>query len=554
MQDTTTRRFGTAVALVFFVAAVLAYQLPDYRVEPRIGPEDAGLSGRDVAERHCRSCHALPDPSQLPKETWPFVVQWMGNYLGYKKLFKPFGHITAKHLIPNEPLVSQEEMTRLGRYYIEEAPHAREFLIDRERPPPLERYLAAPLADAGDNGEVVTLLHVDEQRGHLYVATANDKKLRIFDRHRELQVVIALETEAIHIDPRDRGFRLTLAGDYARDKHRARIVEYDFADDEWNGLRRRTLASGLHRTVESHSADLDADGRQDLVVVSFGDGFGPGYGKVSVLWARDDFAVRFEAAPEQLNHAQGTLLPGAFDEQVLLDRAGGLGAQVLDLDGDGWLDVLVLATQANNELVVYLGRGGRRFERHVIESQHVSFGYNQFHASDIDLDGHIDLLIVNGNNMEMINPPLRPYHGVRVLLGDGKLGFREAFSFPMYGALTALARDLDADGDVDIAVNSFFPNWFAEEPETFTVLENLGDLRFEPRTFAGDHWGRWLRIAAGDLDGDGKTELYLGSGNTPGGGLNPERPRQWERYRRRLAEVPAVLVLDPQPGSISESH
>lgn len=552
MQDATIRWLGTAVAIVFFAAAVVVYQLPDYLVEPRLGPEDAGLDGREVAERYCGSCHALPDPSQLPKETWPFVIEWMGNYLGYKKLSKPYGHITGKHLIPADPLVSMEEMSRLGQYYIQNAPHARDFLIDREKPPPLERYDAAPLAASGDDGEVVTLLHVDEQRGHLYVATANDKKLRIFDRDLELRVVIGLDSEALHIDPRDRGFRLTLAGDYARDMHRARIVEYDFADDEWNGMRRRVLASGLHRTVESHAADLDADGRSDLVVVSFGDGVGPGYGKVSVLWASEDFDERLADAPEQLDHARGTLLPGAFEEQVLLDRAGGLGAQVLDLDGDGWLDVLVLATQANNELVAYLGRAGRRFERHVIESQHASFGYNQFHASDIDLDGYVDLLIVNGNNMEMKNPPLRPYHGVRVLLGDGKLGFREAVSFPMYGALTALARDLDADGDVDIAVNALYPNWYAKDPETFTVLENLGDLRFEPRTLTGEHWGRWLRIAAGDLDGDGRVELYLGGGNTPGGGLHPERPRQWERYRRRFARVPAVLVLEPRPVPVPD--
>ena len=219
-----------------------------------------------------------------------------------------------------------------------------------------------------------------------------------------------------------------------------------------------------------------------------------------------------------------------------------------DINGDGHLDVLVLATQGYNELVAYLGQGDRRFERHVIETRHVSFGYNQFVVHDVDRDGNLDLVIVNGNNMELKDPPLRPYHGVRVLLGDGQLGFEEAAFFPMYGALTAIVRDLDGDGDVDIAVNSLFPNWYAEEPETFDVLENVGDLRFEPKTLGGEHWGRWLRIAARDLDADGRVELFLGSGNIPGGGLHPERPRQWARYRSRLAEVPAVLALDPVGG------
>ena len=81
------------------------------------------------------------------------------------------------------------------------------------------------------------------------------------------------------------------------------------------------------------------------------------------------------------------------------------------------------------------------------------------------------------------------------------------------------------------------------------MLENVGSegaLAFSPRTLRGEHWGRWLRIAAGDLDGDGAVELFAGSGNVPGGGLNPERPRQWARYRELLAEMPAVLVLDPR--------
>lgn len=545
---------ATGVGLALLLAALYVYPLPDFAEEPPLGPPDSGLSGAEVAQRYCQSCHALPTAEQLPKETWPFAINWMGNYLGYKKLSPPYGHITARHRIPAEPLVSPAEMSRLGRHYIDGAREAKDFVHGRERPPSLAGYAASALPEAGEDGEVVTLLHVDEARGHLYVGLGNAKALLIFDRDRELRVRIALPTEPIHIEPRDRGFRLTMAGDYARDEHDARIADFDFADDEWNGMRQRMLASGLHRTTESRAADLDGDGREDLVVVSFGDGFGAGYGKVSILWATPEYDDRVAAAPPELNRSLGPLLPGAFEEQVLLDRAGGLGAEVVDINGDGHLDVLVLATQGDNELVAYLGQGERRFERHVIDRRHVSFGYNQFLVRDMNGDGHLDLITVNGNNMELKSPPLRPYHGVRVLLGDGALGFEEAAFFPMYGALTAVAQDFDGDGDVDIAVNSFFPNWFAKEPETFDVLENVGDLQFEPQTLGGEHWGRWLRIAAGDLDGDGRVELFLGGGNSPGGGLHPDRPRQWARYRERLAQVPAVLVLDRSSSAPATSN
>jgi len=187
---------------------------------------------------------------------------------------------------------------------------------------------------------------------------------------------------------------------------------------------------------------------------------------------------------------------------------------------------------------------GRRFTRRVLIQEHVSYGFNQFHVLDFDGDGHLDVVTVNGNNMEMRDAPLRPYHGVRIWLGDGALGLREAWHYPMYGAFTAIVRDLDADGDPDIAANAFYPNWYAEEPETFTVLENLGALEFEARTLRGEHWGRWLRIAAGDANGDGRVDLVLGAGNIPGGGLHPGRPRLYQRYRERLENADSLLVLE----------
>ena len=207
--------------------------------------------------------------------------------------------------------------------------------------------------------------------------------------------------------------------------------------------------------------------------------------------------------------------------------------------------------QGTNELAAYLNRGARRFERRVLLQEHVSFGPNEMHVLDFDGDGVLDLVVTNGNNMELPDPPLRPYHGVRVYLGDGALGFREAAFHPMYGALTSVVRDLDGDGDLDLAVNGFYPDWRAEEPETFHVVENLGrspgdDGRFAlaARGLRGEAWNRWLRVEAGDLDGDGRPALYLGAGNVPGGGLNPARPRQWARYRELLAKAPAVLVLE----------
>ena len=74
----------------------------------KVDPHQAGKAptahpGYALALAHCTRCHGLPTPQQLPRETWPFVMTWMSNYLGYTNLYGPFQNNVDSIQIPSHP-------------------------------------------------------------------------------------------------------------------------------------------------------------------------------------------------------------------------------------------------------------------------------------------------------------------------------------------------------------------------------------------------------------------------------------------------------------------
>jgi hypothetical protein len=241
----------------------------------------------------------------------------------------------------------------------------------------------------------------------------------------------------------------------------------------------------LRRPTDTTFADLNGDGREDFIICQFGNRLG------RFSW--------FE-----------NLGDGKFEEHVLADRAGAIRAQVYDANGDGLPDIFVLMGQAREGVFLFLNRGKGTFEQTTLIEQHPAFGYAYFELVDFNHDGHIDLLTVNGDNGEYPSQP-KNYHGIRIYLNDGQNKFFEKWFFPLNGAYKAIARDFDGDGDLDIAAISFFPDYQKSPEESFVYLENKGDWKFEAYTFPQCTAGRWITMDAGDLDGDGDTDIVLGS-------------------------------------------
>ena len=71
-------------------------------------------------------------------------------------------------------------------------------------------------------------------------------------------------------------------------------------------------------------------------------------------------------------------------------------------------------------------------------------------------------------------------------------------------------KDFSGDGQLDIAAISFFSA--TDRPENgFVYLVNQGNLNFKPYTIAQAAQGKWLTMEAGDFDHDGDIDIALGS-------------------------------------------
>src|SRR5258708_7810874 len=250
---------------------------------------------------------------------------------------------------------------------------------------------------------------------------------------------------------------------------------------------------GRHFTDGSAEAGISAVRAAGLGVVC-ADFDGDGWADVYV--ANDAYANQL-----WINQHDGTFRDAALSQGVALNMSGhpeaGMGVVAADLDGDGTLDLFVthLADESN---IMFLNRGkGRGFRdatgRSGTGPSSVPFTGFGVVAFDADLDGDLDLLVVNGRvNRGEVNPESIPPAPWNVLAetklfytNDGQARFTLATA--QAGELATASEvsrglamgDIDDDGDIDVVVSN-------------TGSRSRIYLNQAPRA------GHWLRVRALD--------------------------------------------------------
>jgi hypothetical protein len=257
-------------------------------------------------------------------------------------------------------------------------------------------------------------------------------------------------------------------------------------NDGANHFTNRVLLENVARVTYLAAADLNHDGKLDLVVGQFG------YLQGEVRWM------------ENLGNWE-------FKSHQLLDLPGTIHAPVADLNGDGNLDIVALVAQDSEEVHAFFGDGHGNFRDRVLYgSTNKDYGSSGLSIADINGDGKPDIVYTNGDGFDYATPGSRPWHGVQWLenLGEGKFSYHRVGDFP--GAFSPVVVDLKGDGHKDIVVCSGFNDWTKQDAVSLMCFENDGTNHFTPRILA--HVPTHLIVVkAADLFNDGRIELVTGA-------------------------------------------
>lgn len=449
-------------------------------------PRPTGLSGQELAEIHCGGCHLLPPPELLDKTTWQNgVLPEMAYHLGMRDPLEKLAVLDPDEIAtvlragayPNGPVLAVEDWQKIMRFYVERAPE--KLPPQRARSPVktgLPFFEVRPLREKMTRQPMISLVKIDEARGCVYVGRREKQMLEVYNRSlkktNDLPVSSPVsEVVAMH----DSLFVLQMGIMEPNDRRQGQLLRI-------TGQQQKTVLDSMQRPVQMALSDLDQDGIPDYLICQYGNESG------KLAWYDGK----------------------THEEHLLKTQSGARIAIVRDLNNDGLPDITVLMCQARESISIWYNRGKGVFDENIALQFPPVYGSSCIELADMNSDGHPDILYTNGDNADY-SFTRKPYHGLRIFLNDGQNHFSERFFYPVYGASKALARDFDGDGDPDMALIAFFPDASQHPNEGFLFFENRGGLQFDISTFAEAAGGRWLVMDAGDVDGDGRPDIVLGS-------------------------------------------
>ncbi|AMQ56062.1 FG-GAP repeat domain-containing protein [Algoriphagus sanaruensis] len=478
---------------ILFLGVMGCGQIAERKQPPpslyQLSQQDLNLTGEQLANGYCASCHLKPEPKILDRATWEKVLPDMRKRMGLY-LEEDFGSsVPEDEGVPDGiyskiPFISKEKWEKLQAYYLQNAPEKplpqSEKLEPRKGIPGFE--LIIPNFDFV-RPSLTTMLRVHPETGNLWLGH-RFRSLYELDSKHEFKGLQSIPTDVAPVEifwKNETEFDLLTMGlmDPAND---SLGVFANFSKvKEWEGTPQITH---LMRPVHVERGDWNGDGKDDFVVCEFGNHLG----KLS------------------LHLSNG----GGFEEVILKKDPGARRTIGLDYDKDGDLDILALMTQAKEGIILFENIGEGNFKERQLLGFHPAFGSSDFRFLDINCDGSEEIILVNGDNADQ-SQILKYYHGVRIFERNQSGEFEEKWFYPMHGASGLEVGDFDQDGKMDLIAIAFFPDRRQKPNQNLIYFQQTSSMKLVPHVIKEQMEDHWLTLTKGDVDLDGDEDIIVGS-------------------------------------------
>jgi hypothetical protein len=473
---------------------VACQKKPESTQSTKSDPQSEELAEATIHEvkDFCGFCHGYPPPEAFPRERWFDEVE-QGYELSRifpRGLRAPPQARVARHYLKRAP----EELPLLKPVYAATASSTR---FERQPIVPATPVVAPSLAHiravSWTRPDAREAIVCEMYRGEISLIDfgASPPGVRLLSK----DVAHPGHVEVVDLDGDGHKDLLVanLGNFFPTDEKRGSVVWLRGTPD--GKLTPHTLLVNVGRVADVQAGDFDRDGDLDLIVAAFG-------------WRKVGEVIHLE------NRTTDWSKP-TFSPRVVDPRHGAIHVPVVDLNGDGNLDFIVLLSQEYESVFAYLGDGKGSFRQETIfRGAHPALGSSGIQVIDLDKDGKLDVLMTNGDALD--KTLLRPYHGIRWLRNTGPFPFEERELAAMYGVHRALATDFDGDGDLDIVAVALLP-----EPgytdlrkkynlDAIILLEQTGPgvfVRHRLESEFCDH----ATAEIGDFDGDGRIDFLTGA-------------------------------------------
>ena len=263
----------------------------------------------------------------------------------------------------------------------------------------------------------------------------------------------------------------------------------------WIDITAATIGETKYWTNKVEIADLNEDGRPDLLFANGGDYSTPGKPEPNQVFLNGGPGARFIEATDQVLGSTPDLA------RVIKAR---------DLNGDGHVDIIV-GTTYQTQSRLFMGMGSGRFNEVTRTNlPQVLLSVGDIECGDVDGDGDLDLVLADwgpGNNMTNDG-------GVtRLWLNDGSGKFIDESAGRLPDLKIRFSWDLELadvenDGDLDVLVSckrcpgsSLFRNdgngHFTDDPRALPQYTN--NYEFEPIDLDGDGFLDLVTLNDGDI-------------------------------------------------------